>query len=252
MKLLTRQTPWPGNEPLTIALGMFDGMHRGHTALIRRAISIAKEQRGGALVHTFLEHPKELLCPEKAPKRLQPAAARVCAIAELEPTGLLLRHFDRTYAEQSPKAFVDALVETYHPTDLVVGFNYTFGRHGAGTPELLAELEGDRGYRTHVMRAYTLEGEAVSSTRIRQALEAGDMAAVNALLGRPCARYGRMHKNGILTHNPAYARPAEGAYRVWANGCDTRLVVEKELRLWGVEDCIEPGAWVRALLVSRA
>ncbi|HML47204.1 MAG TPA: hypothetical protein PKE04_10705 [Clostridia bacterium] len=252
MRLLTRQTSWQGKEPLTIALGMFDGMHRAHAALIRRAVSVAKRRKGSALVHTFLEHPMEVLCPEKAPKRLQPASARVCAIAGLEPAGLLLRRFDRAYADQPAEAFVDALVETYHPTDIVVGFNYTFGRQGAGTPELLSRFEEGRGYRTHVMPAYLLEGEAVSSTRIRQALGAGDVAAASALLGRPFAMYGRILKNGVLEHDPAYACPAAGAYRVRANECDARLVVEKELRLWGVEDRIEPGTWVRVLLTDRA
>ena len=252
MRLLTRQTPWHGTGPLTIALGMFDGMHRAHAALIRRAVSIAKRRKGGALVHTFLEHPMEVLNPEKAPKRLQPAAARVCVIAGLEPAGLLLRHFDRTYANQSAEAFVDALVETYHPTDVVVGFNYTFGSKGIGTPDLLAELEAGRGYRTHVMPMYMWNGETVSSTRIRQALEAGDVVAASTLLGRPFVLYGRMQKNGLLDHDPAYARPAAGAYRVWVNECDARLVVDQELRLWGVEDQIEPGEWVRVLLTDRA
>jgi len=252
MRLLTKQASWRGGEPLTIALGMFDGMHRAHAALIRRAVSVARRQRGGALVHTFLEHPMEVLCPERAPKRLQPAAARVRVIAGLEPAGLLLRHFDRTYADQSAEAFVDALVESYHPTDVVVGFNYTFGRQGAGTPELLMALEASHGFRTHVLPAYLMEGEPVSSTRVRQALEAGDVASVSALLGRPYALYGRMFKSGLLEHDPAYARPAAGAYRVLANGCEARLVVEKELRLWGVEDRIESGDWVRVLLTDRA
>lgn len=253
MKLLTQQMPWRGRRPLILVLGMFDGVHCAHAALIRQAVDTAALVDGVAMVYTFLEHPLEVLSPQNAPKRLQPLTARVREIEALEPGALVLRHFDRDYAAQAPEDFIASLVESYHPSEIIVGFNYSFGRGGAGDAALLTQLGQRHGYRATIVQPLQLEGEPVSSTRIRQTLADGDVRHAALLLGRPYTLYGRMLKNRCVDWDRSCVCPGPGAYRAIINGSmRARLVIGEELRLWGLEDQLRLGARVRIQLIAKA
>lgn len=183
MKLLTKETRWNGGETV-VALGMFDGVHEGHAQLIRRANHLAALYDLSSVVLTYDAHPLSVLAPEKAPRALSTRAEKVAQIARLRADALVLRPFTAAYAALEPEAFVRQLTDTLHPRHIVIGFNYSFGARGRGTPQLLRELGEKYGFETHIVDAVRVAGDTVSSTRVRAALEAGDVALCTALLGR--------------------------------------------------------------------
>lgn len=183
MKLLTRERQWDGGETV-LALGMFDGVHEGHAQLIRQANHLAALYDQSSVVLTYGTHPLSVVAPEKVPRALSTRAEKVVQIARLRPDALVLRPFTAAYAALEPEAFVQRLAECLHPRHIVVGFNYSFGAHGRGTPQLLRALGETYGFETHIMDAVNIGGEPVSSTRVRAALEAGDLPLCTALLGR--------------------------------------------------------------------
>ena len=230
MKLLTHETHWQGAETV-VALGMFDGVHIGHAQLIRAANHLAALHDLQSVIQTFSNHPLSIIAPERVPPMLTTRAEKIATISGYRPDALIMRPFDATFAALSPEAFVQALAETLHPRHIVVGFNYTFGLKGAGTPQLLAELGRRYGFETHVVGAVVREGETVSSTRIRELLHKGRMGEATALLGRPYSLCGEVvrgkqlgRKLGFPTANLAWpqnkAIPPKGVYfsRVWMEG----------------------------------
>jgi riboflavin kinase/FMN adenylyltransferase len=249
MKLFTRLEDWTGGPPATLCLGQFDGMHLAHTALIRRAVGIARVKGGAAVVHSFSRHPLEVLMPERAPLRLMPPTARVRAIAALGPGALVMRAFDTALAQTSAEDFVAELAARLRPSDVVVGFNHSFGAGGVGTPELLARLGRTMGFAVHVLPALRWQGGAVSSSRIRAALAEGDVKAARAMLGRPFALYGRLGAEGWLDAEPGCLLPGPGIYEGTLGGQGVRVLVGDGVRLLGG---VETPGFARVELLERA
>lgn len=164
-----------------IALGTFDGVHLGHRQLIDTTLVLAKEQGLRPLIYTFSNHPGEAF--GQKPRLLMPDSARIAALSALCET--VAEGFDPTYAAMEPREFVAMLLERFSMKAAVAGFNYTFGRRGAGDIPLLRALGGELGFAVYEIPPRTYLGEPISSTRIRAALEAGDMQAAEAMLGRP-------------------------------------------------------------------
>lgn len=230
MKLLTHEALWQGPETV-VALGTFDGVHVGHARLIRKANHLAALYDLQSVVQTFSNHPLEALAPQRVPPMLTTRAEKIAAISAYRPDAMVMRPFDREFASRSPEAFVRSLVETLRPRHVVVGFNYTFGEHGAGTPQTLCELGRHFGFETHVVDAVLRGTEPVSSSRIRAALRAGRMGEATDMLGRPYSLCGMVvhgkhlgHELGFPTANIAWpqgkAIPPKGVYfaRVWMEG----------------------------------
>lgn len=226
MKLLTQENQWCGGETV-VALGMFDGVHEGHAQLIRRANHLAALHDLKSVVLTYDAHPLSVLAPEKAPRALSTREEKVAQIAALRPDALVLRPFTAAYAALEPEEFIRRLAKHLHPRHIVVGFNYSFGARGRGTPDMLRQLGEKYGFETHVMDAVRQCGEPVSSTRVRAALEEGDLPTCTALLGRYYAVSGEiMHGKqlgrtiGFPTANldwPTHkALPPRGVYAAFA------------------------------------
>lgn len=184
MKLLTHERQWRGGETV-VAFGMFDGVHEGHAKLLRTANELAALHGLQSVCYTFSTHPMATYAPERVPPQLETRSEKVRAIARLGVDVALLRPFDATYAAQPPEAFARAFAEALHPRHVVIGFNFSFGRHGEGKPQDMVRLGQTLGFETHVVDAVQVQGEPVSSTRVRAAIAAGDMALATALLGRP-------------------------------------------------------------------
>lgn len=170
--------------PLHLALGVFDGVHVGHQAVIGEAVRAARISGGRAFVVTFDPHPIWVLAPEKAPKAL---LARLDEKAEimvgLGVDGLLVIHFDRSFAEVEAGDFLRELCAGEIAT-IAVGEDWRFGKNRVGDVDFLREMSERYGYDLVAVAPLIWDGERISSTRIRQALRDGNMVAVSEMLGR--------------------------------------------------------------------
>jgi riboflavin kinase/FMN adenylyltransferase len=160
-------------RPRRVAVGEFDGVHLGH----REAIA------GNDTVLTFEPHPLVIVRPEAAPKLLTSLEVKAELIAELGVEELVVIRFDQSFAHQSPKEFIDrVLVERLCASAVSVGENFRFGHRAAGDPELLA---ADGRFETRVVSLVEVDGEVVSSSRIRALIAAGEVEPAAQLLGAP-------------------------------------------------------------------
>jgi riboflavin kinase/FMN adenylyltransferase len=161
------------------AIGNFDGVHRGHQHLIQMAIDSG---RPGAVI-TFEPHPRAYFQPDRPLFRLTPEPVKLAVLARLGLAGVFVRRFGRELAAQTAEEFVDALERDLQISGVVVGHDFHFGRGREGNPAIMKELCAARGLDCLVAPAVTEASEPVSSSAIRAALEAGDIALANHLLG---------------------------------------------------------------------
>ena len=184
MILLTHERQWRGGETV-VAFGMFDGVHEGHARLMRKANELAALYDLASVVYTFSSHPMATYAPDKVPPQLNTRSEKIKALARMGVDAAVLRPFDLKYAAQEPEDFVRAFVDALHPRHVVIGFNYSFGRKGAGKAEDMIRFGRQYGFETHVVPEVQQGGAPVSSTRIRTAIAGGDMEEATRLLGRP-------------------------------------------------------------------
>ena len=171
---------WRGG---VVAIGNFDGVHRGHRAVLDAALAEAEARGVAAIMLTLEPHPRAFFSGRPI-FRLTPAPLKAALAAALGLDGTLILPFDRPLAERSAEDFVrEMLVERLGIAAAVTGYDFQFGKARRGTPEFLREEGGRRGFAVTIVGALEADGEAVSSTRIRAALAAGDVAAANRLLG---------------------------------------------------------------------
>jgi len=183
----------PDAGPSAVALGVFDGIHLGHRAILGAAVALARRQGLAALACTFEPHPMEVLRPGRAPLPLTTLAERLELIAETGVDVAMIIPFTPAVAALEPEAFVrDVLVEALRARHVVVGFNHRFGRRARGDARLLETLGGALGLETHVVPPTTVDGVPVSSSEIRASLQAGDLARAARFLGRPWAVRGEV------------------------------------------------------------
>ena len=166
-----------------VAIGNFDGVHRGHQVLLEAAIGEARRQGAPALVLTFEPHPREFFAPQKPLFRLTPEAAKLAIFDRLGMDGAVVRRFDAALAGTSARDFVGLLAGELGAAGVVVGHDFHFGKGREGNPALLEALARELGLQSLIVPQVSLAGEPVSSSAIRAALEAGDIARANALLG---------------------------------------------------------------------
>ncbi len=170
-------------EPCVLVLGMFDGVHLGHRALLSQGLEIAREKGLPLTVCTFEPHPMEVLRPDLAPKRLATRGERAGLMAECGVDVLAEVRFTRSLADREPEAFLEDMRDRFRPVCVVCGYNFTFGRSGRGDGELLSAWSSANGIATRVVPAVCVGGKPVSSTRIRGCLAAGDVSEAARLLG---------------------------------------------------------------------
>ena len=177
-------------------------------------------------VYTFSNHPLEVL--GGSVRLLSGIRERNMLLRSLGAEELESVPFTREIAALSPEAFVDLLSAKWDVRGLVVGYNYTCGDRGAGTPETLREIGKRRGFTVSVVEPVLLEGEPVSSTRIREAVERGDISLANRLLKRRYTLSGTVVQNkrigsrigfptANIDANPKRAIPADGVYAAFAS-----------------------------------
>lgn len=171
--------------PVFLAIGVFDGVHLGHRAVIERAISDALAAGGTPVVVTFDPHPIRVLRPEKAPRLLTSTPHKLRLMRGLGVEQILVIAFDVAFAATPPEEFIRALAAAGKPLrEICVGYEWSFGKGRAGNLEMLDRLGRVLGYEEVGVPAVEVEGRIVSSTLIRQAVEAGKLEEAAALLGR--------------------------------------------------------------------
>ncbi|HEX2500429.1 MAG TPA: bifunctional riboflavin kinase/FAD synthetase [Methylomirabilota bacterium] len=176
----------PDAPPSVVAQGTFDGIHLGHQAVIRTAVGRARTLGVHPVAVTFDPNPLAVLRPAEAPPELLPLEERLKRIAELGPEVCLVIPFTEEFSRVEAEVYVrDVLLGLLRAREIVVGFNHAFGRGARGTPDLLRSLAGPSGVLVHVVAPLRVDGVAVSSTAIREALRDGDVGRAASLLGRP-------------------------------------------------------------------
>lgn len=165
-----------------VALGMFDGLHIGHQALICRAKTLAREMNTACVVATFDRHPLSVIRPELAPKQLLTIGEKLEKMEKMGVDGVLLHAFTSDFASVEPEAYLQNLCQSLQVKAIVAGFNYSFGAKGRGDAAMLRR-EADRlGYRAEILDAVLDGGDTVSSTLIRRLMEQGEYARAEQLL----------------------------------------------------------------------
>jgi riboflavin kinase/FMN adenylyltransferase len=220
--------------PLYLAIGVFDGVHLGHQAVICRALQAAQRNGGTAVVVTFDPHPVRVLRPDQAPRLLTSTAHKLQLIRDLGVAHQLVIHFDQAFAATPPEEFIRALAAAAQPLrEICVGFEWSFGKGRAGNLALLDRLGDELNFAEVGVPAVESDGEIISSTLIRRAVETGDLARAAKLLGREFTILGTVvegdqvgRKLGFPTanlaaHNEQY--PPNGVYAVEARR-DSKLL----------------------------
>lgn len=169
-----------------VSIGFFDGVHRGHQAIIGRAVDAAADAGVRSAVVTFDRHPMEVIRPGSQPKLLMTLARRARTIAGQGVDLVVVMPFDDDLRHLSPEGFVDrVLVGPLDAQRVVVGANFRFGHKAAGDVAMLADLGADRGFTVDGVDLLAVGEEAVSSTEVRSCIDAGRVERAAELLGRP-------------------------------------------------------------------
>jgi riboflavin kinase/FMN adenylyltransferase len=222
---------WRGYEAVpggwgrsVVTIGVFDGVHRGHQAIIGHAVKRAHDSGLQSVVMTFDPHPSEVVRPGSHPAVLTEPVRKAELIEQLGVDALCVVPFTAAFSQLTPEAFVhDVLVEALHAAVVVVGDNFRFGHRAAGDVPLLESLGRSFGFTVEESPLVTADGVVFSSTYIRSCVDAGDVRAAAAALGRPhrlagvvVRGDGRGREIGFPTANLMVHRyaavPADGIY----------------------------------------
>jgi riboflavin kinase/FMN adenylyltransferase len=222
---------WPAS---VVAIGVFDGVHRGHAALVRTAAKAAAEREARSVVVTFDPHPTAVVAPHAVPPQLTTVERRIELLGALGVDAVCVLPFTEELSKLSPDYFVrHVLVGGLHAKAVVVGENFRFGHKAAGDVKRLAELGEEFGFEVlpQTLSADAVDGspasEAFSSTRVRRLIAEGDVAGAAEVLGRDHGIEGTVVHGegrggtalGFPTANiewtPGAAIPADGVYAGW-------------------------------------
>lgn len=189
------------DQPIHLALGVFDGVHIGHQAVIERALKAAEKVGGVAGLLTFDPHPIQVMAPAKAPTHLLATLEHKARFVESLGVDLLVPiHFDLGFAEQEAQDFIAQLCEAPVKT-IAVGEDWRFGHLRKGDVNLLGQLAAKHGYRLEAVAPVMHDGDRISSTRIRQAVHDGNLEDAQQMLGRPYSMRGEVVKGRQLGAN---------------------------------------------------
>ena len=221
--------PFPG-ERAVITIGVYDGLHLGHQAVIEQVTSLAAATGARSAVVTFDRHPATVVRPESAPRLLTDTEQRMELLASTGIDAAVVIPFDLAQSQEPPMSFIErVLVRCLHTSVVVVGNDFHFGRHREGNVELLRELGATYGFEVEPVNLVPRPDgvdEPVSSTAIRRALAGGDVDLAATLLGRPFEVRGfvvqgdqRGRLLGFPTANVEVPNrvclPADGVYAGW-------------------------------------
>lgn len=213
-----------------VCIGAFDGLHLGHRTLVRRAVARARDLGLPAVALSFEPLPREFFAREMPPPRLTLARGKYEGLRELGADSVGLLRFDARLSAMSAQDFVQQLlVNRLGAREVWIGPDFRFGNRRGGDLALLQQMGAEFGFSADEIQPVDLQGERVSSTRIREALRGGDFTDAAQLLGRPYAISGRVVRGkqlgrtlGFPTANLRFPKtPAlSGIYATWVHGVD--------------------------------
>jgi riboflavin kinase/FMN adenylyltransferase len=228
----------PGTRPVCAAIGVFDGVHLGHQHVVHQTISEAAQRQGISAVVTFDRHPNAVVAPAKVPPLIYPLAKKLEVIASLGVEAAYVIRFDKAFSEMTGDQFVRHLVRDFKTiASICVGDAFMFGARRSGNVALLQGLGSELGFSIQALRDIELDGQMVSSTRIREQVRLGDFNSAGRMLGRPYALCGTVirgqklgRKLGFPTANLDIAgllTPPTGVYaaEVYVGGAKWRAAV---------------------------
>jgi riboflavin kinase/FMN adenylyltransferase len=228
MKILHDPRDLPAsNRKVCLALGVFDGAHLGHQQVIRQTVADAGQHEALSVVVTFDRHPNAVVAPARVPPLIYSLPQKLRAISALGAEATWLIRFDETFSRQTGEEFVRRLARDFgHLHSVCVGSEFTFGHKRSGSVELLRQLGHELRLIVHGLAAVALDGRAVSSTRIREAIALGQLDAAGQMLGRGYSLAGQVmqgdqlgRKLGFATANldtAGLALPPNGVYAAHA------------------------------------
>jgi riboflavin kinase/FMN adenylyltransferase len=223
----------PDFGPSALTIGNFDGVHAGHRRILRRVKEVALERGLKASALTFNPHPSKVVAPARAPRLMNSPEQRCALMGEEGIEQVFIMPFDRHVAHLTPEQFVEqVLVRKLGVRAVVLGHDFCFGYKQAGNVRVLGELGRKYGFTTEEVKGVTVRGQLVSSTGLRQLIEAGRVSQAARLLERPYALEGEVvagrgvgSKQTVPTLNLAAnteVLPATGVYVTRAHDLDDR------------------------------
>lgn len=218
----------PELPSLCLTLGIFDGLHVGHQKIVRRVIEKAQNIGGTSCVATFDPHPLEVLNRNASPDILTTTDKKAQLIEEAGIDALCLIKFTPDFANMGARNFVnDFLIDRLHMQEIIVGYDWRFGKGREGDVNLLREMSGDGGFGVEQIDRIKLDGQVVSSTLIRELVLKGDLKRAAACLGRDYSITGTVVEGSRLGREMGFptanieahheAIPPNGIYAVWVD-----------------------------------
>ena len=196
----------PVPDPVVLAIGNFDGIHLGHAALLQRLTAVAAERAHVPAVLTFEPHPREFFAPASAPARLTTLREKLELLAAAGVAQTMVCPFNAAFAALEAEAFIDeVLVGALQVRHVIVGDDFRFGRGRRGDLAMLQQAGAARGFTPEALASVLQAGERVSSSGVRRALAAGDMAHAARLLGRPYVIDGQVKRGDQIGRQLGFA-----------------------------------------------
>ena len=235
MKILHDPHDLPASgRKVCLAIGVFDGVHLGHQQVIRRTVEDSGQHEGLSVIVTFDRHPSTVVAPARVPPLIQSLPQKLRAIEALGAEATWLIRFDEVFSRQTGEEFARKLARDFGRLHSVcVGSEFTFGHKRSGDIQLLHRLGQEMKFAVHGLAAVALDGRAVSSTRIREAIAQGRLDAASQMLGRAYSLAGLVVKGdqlgrklGFPTANvesTGLALPPDGVYAAHARVRDQTL-----------------------------
>jgi riboflavin kinase/FMN adenylyltransferase len=227
---LIRGLPAAADGPVALTIGNFDGVHRGHQAMLSRLIEAAEDLGLPSAVLTFDPHPREFFARGAAPPRLSPLRAKLEYFRAHGISRTIVARFDQRLASLAPETFIDdVLVGRLGTRWVLVGEDFRFGKGRAG--DIATLRAAAKTFSVEAMRTVAVEGERASSTAVRHALTTGNLEHAAALLGRPYTIAGRVAHGAKLGRNLGFPTanlrlrrmpPVSGVFAVRVHGLDAR------------------------------
>ncbi|MBI2092880.1 MAG: bifunctional riboflavin kinase/FAD synthetase [Deltaproteobacteria bacterium] len=178
-----------------LTIGNFDGIHLGHMEIFKRLVKAAKKVRGTSVVYTFAPHPAKSMVPDAPPLLLQTEKQKMGALACAKLDLCIIEPFTKSFSLLKADEFFGRIVlKRIKPVEIIAGHDLTFGRHRAGTVELLRELCLKHNIKFGIVKPFFRNETLISSTIIRKSLMSGDVETANKMLGRPYSLAGTVVK----------------------------------------------------------
>tara|TARA_Y100000746_G_scaffold51351_1_gene40493 strand:- start:589 stop:1512 length:924 start_codon:yes stop_codon:yes gene_type:complete len=185
MKQLSQANDLNNNQKVCLAIGMFDGVHLGHQKVLQNAINAASQSNAISVAVTFDQHPANIIAPKNAPSLIQTQAQRNRSIELLGVDAILIIKFNEAFSRKTGKSFIQELAQGFGSIHSIsVGNDFMFGHNRDGNFQLLQKLSQELNFLTYGLQPVKLNGQIVSSTRIRSALINGKIDDAKQMLGR--------------------------------------------------------------------